>query len=137
MRLINPQSSNGHVGMENKQMKTPEDEKPKGVWSRYGGWIFWGSLPVTMVAGAVYAITKSDDPDMFCLGFFKIGPCFWLIIWLLVLLVYLLIITITDDSDHDSNSSGGSSCSSGVEWGRFANWYLRGMVRRQMRNMWK
>lgn len=53
-----------------------------------------------------------------------------MIIHLAVVLVWMMI-HLFDDDGNDHRSGGGSS--SGVEWGRLANWYLRGRLRNQMR----
>lgn len=95
-------------------------------------WYFWGTAVGALVAVVVVITVKGawgidDIVWMVVKGWFLL----WMIIHLAVAIVWMTIHLFDDDGNGNHNSGGSSS--SGVEWGRLANWYMRGRLRNQMR----
>lgn len=60
-------------------------------WKKNWRWVFWLTLPVCMIVGAVWFTAENFTEGNLITGMFKVGPLLWLMFWLLVVLVWMLL----------------------------------------------
>lgn len=96
-------------------------------WNKNWRWVFWITLPVCMIIGAIWFNVYNFTEENLITGLFKVGPLLWLIFWLLIVLVWMLL--HMDDGNNSGTTSGGLNIPAPSK-------QTQRMLKRNMRRRW-